>query len=191
MDSSLGASMTTTEFQECQRLVLKLAYEWAGYDVDEHTSETENLLTRTRKGDEGPLVIPLRSSYNSSSRLPHNKKRSLRIGDGIVAALVIDEVHGTMEIDGVETLKTAFFEVSSYIVSRVKELKEETASTIDQNQPKDCRIWLPYLPPGGTEDLTYTMAELYWGRVVPLLVPGRNRTEPNRRIFHFENYRKK
>ena len=115
--------MTTTEFLECQRLTLKSAYEWAGYDVDKHTSETEHLFMRTSKDGEGPIVVPLRSSLNSS-RLQKYEKRSLKMGEGVVAAIVIDEANGIMEIDGVESLKTAFFEVSSYIVNRLKELTE-------------------------------------------------------------------
>ena len=58
LESSQAAAMTSSQFLENQRLVLQLAYEAAGYDVDAHTSATDYLgKKRTSRND--PFLIPM------------------------------------------------------------------------------------------------------------------------------------
>ena len=58
LESSQAAAMTSSQFLENQRLVLQLAYEAAGYDVDAHTSATD-FLGKKRISRNDPFLIPM------------------------------------------------------------------------------------------------------------------------------------
>ena len=94
--------------------------------------------------------------------------------DGSIAVyIVIDEINGYMEIDGAKVLKTACFEVYSYIVDRVKEQKKP--ATHGQDKPAGAKCWLPFLPPCGIDGMTSSAIELYWNQVMRAVLPNRGR----------------
>ena len=146
--------MSKDEFLDNQRLVLKSAYAYAGYDADEHVSETEYLRYK----------VPLASR--------DGPRKGLKIDENTVAALIlVDDANGVVEIDGAESLKTALFEVSSYIIERHREQKDEKLSALDMEIPIGAKCHLPLLPPGGIDNITYSeLANVYWKRVIPVVL---------------------
>ena len=86
-------------------------------------------------------------------------KKSLNsIEDGISAAIIyIDESSGVMKIDGSDDLRTAVYEVSRYVISRSNELKKSPA---EKPKPPNTTCFLPKLPPGGIDKLSYSTLDL-------------------------------
>ena len=57
--------MSTSQFLDNQRRVLKLAYEHAGYDVESYTSETDYLRKRVISKN-GPFIVPMPGANEES-----------------------------------------------------------------------------------------------------------------------------
>ena len=112
MGGALLAAMTKSEFLVNQRLILKAAYEHAGYDIEEHVSDSAHL------------------KCDVSTAQRDGIQKSFKMDEGNIAAIIlIDETNGIMEIDGAKILKMALLEVSSYIVNRFHEQNNERSLT--------------------------------------------------------------
>ena len=85
------------------------------------------------------------------------------------AIFLIDENSGFVEIDGDLNLKTFLYEVTPYLFRRWKEQKN-----VPGKKP-GATCWLPYLPPNGVDNLMATMVELYWSRVMRVVLAEKGR----------------
>ena len=86
------------------------------------------------------------------------KKALNSIEEGISAAVIyIDESSGLMKIDGSDDLRTAVFEVSHYLISRVNESKK---NPVEKPKPPNTTCFLPKLPAGGVNGLSYSTLDL-------------------------------
>ena len=89
------------------------------------------------------------------------------------AVILIDEADGVMEIAGEEALKTACFEVSSFVLQRYHQQKKDTI--IENEKPEGTKCWLPYLPPCGVLQMSFSQVDLYWNQVMRAVLPERGR----------------
>ena len=151
MGGALSAAMTKSEFLVNQRLVLKAAYEHAGYDIDEHVSDSADL----------------KCNVSTAQRDGIQKSFKMDEGNNIAAIILIDETNGIMEIDGAKILKMALLEVSSYIINRFHEQNNEMPSTSAMELPRGVKCRLPFLPPGGIDKMgSMEVLIVYWNQVM-------------------------
>ena len=156
MGGALSAAMTKSEFLVNQRLVLKAAYEHAGYDIDDHVSD----------------LAHLKCDVSTAQR--DGIQKSFKMDEGNIAAIIlIDETNGIMEIDGAKILKMALLEVSSYIINRFHEQNNEMPSTSAMELPRGVKCRLPYLPPGGIDKMgSMEVLIVYWTQVMKVVTGG-------------------
>ena len=88
------------------------------------------------------------------------------------AIFLIDDNSGYVEIDGDLNLKRFLYEVTPYLLSRWKGREQKN---VPGKKPEGATCWLPYLPPNGVDSLTATMVELYWSRVMRVVLAEKGR----------------
>ena len=86
---------------------------------------------------------------------------------------VIDEENKVAEIDGDQSLRQVLFEVSSAINNKWNATKRKEGLSSTTTATPDSERRLPPLPPGGISSLTDKEIRLYWGAVMPVLLPER------------------
>ena len=87
---------------------------------------------------------------------------------------IIDEQKGCAIIDGDRNLKEILFEVSSHLIKRFKDVIEN-ANDMEEKKPEGAKWFLPYLPPGGIEGMTFEQVCLYWSRTMRTVCSDRGR----------------
>ena len=89
------------------------------------------------------------------------------------AVILVDEAEGVMEIAGAEGLKTACYEVSSFVLQRYHQLKK--SMIVETEKPHGTKCWLPYLPPCGVLQMSSSQIDLYWNQVMRAVLSERGR----------------
>ena len=84
-----------------------------------------------------------------------------------VAAYLVDNNLETVEIDGENCLKTSLFNVSSQINAEWRQKSENRDTKGHQaDKPDSAKMFLPFLPTGGIQHISWAILETYWSVVI-------------------------
>ena len=85
--------------------------------------------------------------------------------------LIVDICNNTLEIEGHPKLKQILFELSPQIIKRWME--SSTSPNQTEKVPEGAKYFLPYLPLGGINSMSITIIELFWSKVMQIVVGHR------------------
>ena len=88
--------------------------------------------------------------------------------------VIINEEENVLEILGSPILRTAAFEVSSYLIDRYNEEKKEDQEK-PKNRPAGTTCFLHPLPSFGLDMMTITQIDLYWSHTMRAVLSKRGR----------------